>query len=543
MAYLFGQTIMAAYGASSKQQLNLDFWLHTLSNAAYVISMSLTIFEDLRQSFAWPDTCIDTLETQSSLSDFWAKILTNNDAVQSLLAKAHHRIIHQWLNHVYSVLGPKSYRTLVEHLAQTVPHQIRLYHQLQLKRLEGDFAPALVWQEAEKALSEPHFLHLALRHCLIEQAIRGEDLEHVERLVGHDLAVLNDHLMFGWLVLLKKNQHFEKASDILRAYLIDKPQWQGLRFAELKLLNEGSLGAEQIAEVMNQWPEFNEALKHNEALRNTFSAFTKPLKCRETLWDARVNDTQKDRLNSIILDAVETQKAFSLLRIGDAEAYAWPERTEKNSEDNDVRERRWWGQTLKPEQRHTLQEKIFSALNSADMVGVPSVYRLIRDLGAPEVFGNTPSQRGMAQILGTNHLDLSDKIVTDERVHQLIFDPTFVNTLRAKAKSVIWISCWSPEQMRLTLATRPEHHLPIAPHIRVAGQFQPQDRLYETYPDIMQQLTPLCEKGVLVFVSAGIVGKLFIKAARLKGAVALDIGAITDYWAGFQTRSLMDMTL
>jgi len=49
----------------------------------------------------------------------------------------------------------------------------------------------------------------------------------------------------------------------------------------------------------------------------------------------------------------------------------------------------------------------------------------------------------------------------------------------------------------------------------------------ELLPGFMQQVGP----GVLVLVAGGVVGKIFIGAAKSAGAVALDIGGAIDDWA------------
>jgi hypothetical protein len=48
-------------------------------------------------------------------------------------------------------------------------------------------------------------------------------------------------------------------------------------------------------------------------------------------------------------------------------------------------------------------------------------------------------------------------------------------------------------------------------------------------------------RGRLVIVGAGYAGKSIIEAARTRGAVALDLGSIFDYWLGAKTRSTQDI--
>ena len=45
--------------------------------------------------------------------------------------------------------------------------------------------------------------------------------------------------------------------------------------------------------------------------------------------------------------------------------------------------------------------------------------------------------------------------------------------------------------------------------------------------------------GRLVIVGAGYAGKVIIQEAKKRGAVALDLGSILDYWIGAATRSYL----
>jgi hypothetical protein len=45
--------------------------------------------------------------------------------------------------------------------------------------------------------------------------------------------------------------------------------------------------------------------------------------------------------------------------------------------------------------------------------------------------------------------------------------------------------------------------------------------------------------GRLVVVGAGYAGKVIVHEARKRGAVALDLGSVMDYWIGASTRSYL----
>ncbi len=61
------------------------------------------------------------------------------------------------------------------------------------------------------------------------------------------------------------------------------------------------------------------------------------------------------------------------------------------------------------------------------------------------------------------------------------------------------------------------------------------------YEATLSEITSKIGRGDVVLVGAGIIGKLFIEEARRKGAVALDVGAMLDYFANAKTRSVADL--
>jgi hypothetical protein len=65
--------------------------------------------------------------------------------------------------------------------------------------------------------------------------------------------------------------------------------------------------------------------------------------------------------------------------------------------------------------------------------------------------------------------------------------------------------------------------------------------LWLSYPDVIGRVREVSAPGHLVLVGAGILGKVFVHEARQRGAVALDIGSMPDYFAGYKTRDVWDL--
>jgi hypothetical protein len=67
--------------------------------------------------------------------------------------------------------------------------------------------------------------------------------------------------------------------------------------------------------------------------------------------------------------------------------------------------------------------------------------------------------------------------------------------------------------------------------------------LFETYTETIENIRALSAPGVLCLVGGGLIGKIFIDAAKQEGAVALDVGSVMDYFAGRATRNIADMMI
>lgn len=85
----------------------------------------------------------------------------------------------------------------------------------------------------------------------------------------------------------------------------------------------------------------------------------------------------------------------------------------------------------------------------------------------------------------------------------------------------------------------------MSPHTKVCdavhNELKSQRPIFENYLEIAHHVEDMACPGVLVLVVAGFAGKVFLEYARKSGAVALDIGAMADYFANYKTRTVCDL--
>lgn len=267
------------------------------------------------------------------------------------------------------------------------------------------------------------------------------------------------------------------------------------------------------------------------------------------LMDVRFSSHQRETLIETIQSHLVEQRPLSLLRLNDGEAYVYdaPKVEGIDSDlfirDNEIRERHWWGSSPSASVRDDIVMRVRSAVERSDILGLPSIYRVVRDLPRPKQrYGEGRSQRGLIVVLGAcgRAIPLDDKIVTEERCQQVVIDEAVLARLASMARSVVVVSCWPPDQLRLPLASTEHITVPPAQKLKRLDKADAPP-LPQVYPRILAQIRAVSAPGTLVLVGAGIIGKFLAGEARESGAVAIDVGSNLDYMAGHKTRSVADL--
>ena len=185
--------------------------------------------------------------------------------------------------------------------------------------------------------------------------------------------------------------------------------------------------------------------------------------------------------------------------------------------------------------REALIRDFRQAVSRCDILGFPSVYRIIRNLTPPHSrYGMRRNQRAFLRILSAlgNYIPVGQKIFTEERCHRIrgAIDEPFVLDLAAKARSVVLVSSWPEIQSKFSAKSS---FIAVTPK---------KAALYDDYPKIIERICELSSPGTLVLIGAGVPAKIMADQARKSGAVALDVGSLMDYMVGHKTRTIADLT-
>lgn len=276
-----------------------------------------------------------------------------------------------------------------------------------------------------------------------------------------------------------------------------------------------------------------------EAVQQELNTIVKPRYQQfDTRWmNARIDSAIAESLLDQIAEAVAQKRPLSLIRLSDGEGYAY------QHQDEATQEMHWWGVELEPALRAEIQQSVRQAAHQADFLGLPSAFRFLRDVGSfTASLGSTRSTRGLLAILKNVELRKDTRVV-EERIHQVLFSRTNLQRLAAVPGSRTLIVSSMQPSIALQLfpeavcLTVPTHH-----KTRTNASFAVGEKpLPYTYKDTLLEIRRSAQPGDVVFVAAGIIGKIFVHEARMAGAAALDVGAMADYFMGSKTRSVGDL--
>ena len=174
--------------------------------------------------------------------------------------------------------------------------------------------------------------------------------------------------------------------------------------------------------------------------------------------DIRVNNRKKDELRQIIKDALRHKKPLSLQRMGDGEVYRRPlpkiadVRNQQINKDNLAREQAWWNCNIEESKGKYFADIVHKAVCNADILGIISAYRLIRDASFQPMLDSITGRALLAhvEVLAT-HIPLHDKIVTEDKCYTILYTADFLKELNSSAANLVTVEGLLPKNMNLSV--------------------------------------------------------------------------------------------
>ncbi|HEX4294785.1 MAG TPA: tetratricopeptide repeat protein [Rhizomicrobium sp.] len=263
-----------------------------------------------------------------------------------------------------------------------------------------------------------------------------------------------------------------------------------------------------------------------------------------TLADTDIARGECERFVALVRSRLAAKTPWSLIRVGDAEsnalAYA-PEFARHFDSDAAEREMVWWGRTLDAAPRAVLAARVLAAMQGADALGVPTLERLLRDvrLERRDFLSSTRAGRGLRTVMrAVEDGTLKSPLTTSAHIQHDLEKWDLYPALFDGVDDVIAVSCHA----RLGEVMKLARNIVVPPRHASLASFGMQEMGPKILPEVLDETIaqlPDDLAGRLVIVGAGYAGKVIIQEAKKRGAVALDLGSILDYWVGAATRSYL----
>lgn len=340
--------------------------------------------------------------------------------------------------------------------------------------------------------------------------------------------------------------------------MIKGNRWQGPLFE--KLTDNLFLGLSEFNQlklkVLTQDPEDGDCRFDHETVENRFLAQAPraiaqefrnlvklrydALRPRFAFMDVRYKREQRELFYERVRRALKYEIPFSLLRLGDGEGYIFEGHYRFfTCDDARNRERHWWGREIPEELRAGYLPRIVDAVSRASVLGIPSVYRFLRDhTDRSSSLTQSLQGRGLLEVInGIREIVDPETLFSEDRCNIPLFKslPAFRPVLE-EARRVVVVSSANEAEIRKALSfARELVTIPIPTHFSKHNNDKytvTDEPLPFTYPSVIALIHGTVRPGDLVLVSGGVIGKIFIQEAKNRGAVALDIGGALDEWIG-----------
>jgi tetratricopeptide (TPR) repeat protein len=243
----------------------------------------------------------------------------------------------------------------------------------------------------------------------------------------------------------------------------------------------------------------------------------------------------------------------SFIRIGDGESNALiyqDDFARYAASDAAEREVVWWGRALDPAPRAALAATVLDAMHGADVLGIPTLERIMRDVKPErrEFLGNTRAGRGIRTVLRAlgddGALGNRHALMTSAHIQHDLEKWDLYRDLFDGVTGIVAVSCHAslPDAFHKRFNATIAQNIVVPPRHASLASFGMNEMGPKILPEVMDETIaqlPADLSGRMVIVGAGYAGKVIVHEARKRGAVALDLGSVLDYWIGASTRSYL----
>lgn len=274
----------------------------------------------------------------------------------------------------------------------------------------------------------------------------------------------------------------------------------------------------------------------------------------QCLFDTDISRAEAQAFVADIRTRLSAGTPTSFIRVGDGEANAltYESELERHAPADAVeREIVWWGRALEPRDRARLGARVLAAMKEADILGIPTLARVLRDirLEQPQNLARTRPGRGLRAALRALEEDgelhgTQAAMLTSAHLQHDLQKWDLYRELFAGLDNIVAVSCHPnlADVFQGLFEAQIVHNIVVPPRHASLAAFGLSQMGPSILPEVLDQVVAQLGddlSGRLVIVGAGYAGKCIVREARVRGAVALDLGSILDYWMGAATRSYL----
>ncbi|AKJ94790.1 hypothetical protein TVD_05140 [Thioalkalivibrio versutus] len=373
-------------------------------------------------------------------------------------------------------------------------------------------------------------LLLAMRGCLsrqLDRLLEHEVVEFEEMSLKHRFQVLRCYAYNG---------HWDKVSTRLEVMKAMATPFESLKLRNLEYLSGWIEGGWDHLEAERQFLALAPAGVARE-FKSDVTPLYDAIRDRMRFMDIRSEGDNRSSLLSRIGQAIDSKEAFSCVRLGDREGYLFTECGYFSPGDVVACERHWWGERLEVAQRSKIVKEAKEAVANADLVGIPSIQRFIRDVSLKtDSLQDTLQFRGLVSVLmGIPSVVGASTMFTETYVNTGLFgDLGTISALARRADRLIIVASVKRERVPAILRAHGDFcyvTLPTHKNTDDSESYNKGDKkLPEVYERVIEDVEGVAKPGSLVLVAGGVIGKILVDRARAKGAVVIDLGHVIDEW-------------
>ncbi|HEY1836592.1 MAG TPA: hypothetical protein VGG36_02975 [Rhizomicrobium sp.] len=419
------------------------------------------------------------------------------------------------------------------------------------------------WQAAAREFADdPDFLRKAIDAGL--RAGAREAAADFDALLAAGHARLSDaNFAIGLANLLRAGGDRPRAVRLVRRYLKSLASPADTRLAALKLsrvlFREFPRRAVQADTAPSRFTTMVRRAPMSPAARDWWQQ-TDALYDRiriaapDCLLESDISRQQCEAFVAEVRRKLLTGAPFCFIRLGDAESNALhyePQLAQHFERDVRERERSWWARELADDERDALNRDVNAAIWAADALGIPCCGRILRDmdLKSERIFDTGRTGRGHRAVLNAVRERLASGVraprFVSANLHQDLHRFGLYPSLLAGAREAICVSSHEalPERLVRGFGVVSASNITLRSAHSLRHKVEQRQDAY-ALPDQRQAVMEAMDgqlNGRLVIVAAGYVGKWICHQAAQRGAVALDLGSIADYWMGARTRGYLEL--